>query len=99
VIAKPQSAAVEAHPTVSGRPAMVQLAALGSEDAARDEWQKLAKRMPELLNGRRPVYSRTDHDGHTFWRIRTSGFADVAQARAFCDHVRQKGGTCSVADF
>ena len=26
-------------------------------------------------------------------------FADVAQARTFCDRVRQKGGACSVADF
>jgi hypothetical protein len=98
-VAKPQVAAMEAHPAVSGRSAMVQLAALASEDAARDEWQKLSKRMPELLNGRHPVYSRTEHDGHTLWRIRTSGFADAAQARAFCDHMRQKGGSCSVADF
>ena len=55
--------------------------------------------MPDLLNGRHPVYSRTEHDGHTLWRIRTAGFADVAQARVFCDRVHQKGGACSVADF
>ena len=78
---------------------MVQLAALPTEDAARTEWQHLAKRMPDLLNGRQPSISRTERGGHTFWRVRTSGFADIAQARAFCDHVRAKGGGCSVADF
>ena len=99
VPAKPQMAAAEAHPPVSGHSTMVQLAALGSEEAAREEWEKLSKRMPDLLNGRHPAFSRTEHDGHTLWRIRTSGFADVAQARIFCDRVRQKGGGCSVADF
>jgi hypothetical protein len=97
--AKPSVAAVEAHPAASGHQAMVQLAALGSEEAARNEWQALSKRMPGLLNGHQPNYSHTERDGHTFWRVRTSGFADVAQARTFCDHVRQKGGGCSVADF
>jgi hypothetical protein len=96
---KPQVAAVEAHPPASGHQVMVQLAALTSEEAARNEWQQLAKRIPDLLNGRQPNLSRTERDGHEFWRVRTSGFADVAQARAFCDHVRAKGGGCSVADF
>jgi cell division septation protein DedD len=98
VPAKP-SAAAEAHATTAAHPAVVQLAALTSEDAARNEWQLMIKRMPELLNGRQPVFSRIERDGHTFWRVRTSGFADVAQARSFCDRVRQKGGGCSVADF
>jgi hypothetical protein len=77
----------------------VQFAALASEEAARNEWRNLSKRMPDLLNGRQPIYTRTERDGRTFWRVRTAGFADVAQARAFCDHVRTKGGGCSVADF
>ncbi|HEX4369233.1 MAG TPA: SPOR domain-containing protein [Rhodopila sp.] len=97
--AKPRLAAVDSHPPVTGHQAMVQLAALSSEAAARDEWRELSKRMPGLLNGKQPILTHTEHDGHTFWRLRTSGFADVAQARTFCDHVRQKGGGCSVADF
>ena len=96
---RPAVAVEAAHPSAPGHRTMVQLAALGSEDAARNEWQMLSKRMPGLLNGRQPDYSRTEHDGHTFWRVRTGGFADIAQARGFCDQVRQKGGGCSVADF
>jgi hypothetical protein len=99
VPAKPQTAAVEAHSPASGHPAMVQLGALPSEEAARKEWQQLAKRMPGLINGRQPSFTRIERDGHTFWRLRTAGFADVAQAKGFCDLVRAKGGGCTVADF
>jgi len=81
------------------RATMVQLAALTTEQAAHDEWQLLSKRMPDLLNGHQPSYSRFERDGRAFWRLRTSGFTDVAQAKVFCDHVRAKGGGCSVADF
>ena len=78
---------------------MVQLAALSSEEAARNEWKQLSKRVPELLNGRQPSFQRAERDGHTVWRVRTSGFTDVAQARSFCDHARTKGLGCSVAEF
>jgi hypothetical protein len=97
--AKPPVAVVDAHPKASAGQATVQFAALASEEAARSEWRNLSRRMPDLLNGRQPIYTRTERDGRTFWRVRTAGFADVAQARAFCDHVRTKGGGCSVADF
>jgi hypothetical protein len=98
--AKPPLAAVEARPpAAAGHPATVQLAAVTSEDAARNEWQLLARRMPELLNGHQPVFSRIERNGHTFWRVRTAGFADVAQARSFCDRIRAKGAGCTVADF
>jgi SPOR domain len=97
--AKPPAAAAETHSAATGHQPMVQLAALASEDAARNEWQVLTKRMPDLLNGHQPIYSRTERDGHTFWRLRVAGFADVTRARTFCEQVRTKGGGCSVADF
>lgn len=98
-IGKPDAPAAETHPAPSGHVAMVQLAALTSEEAAHTEWQLLSTRMPDLLHGRQPNYSRTERDGHTFWRVRISGFTDVAQARTFCEHVRAKAGACSVAEF
>lgn len=82
----------------TGKPT-VQLAAVGSEQAARNEWQLLIKKMPDLLNGHEPSYSHVDRDGRTFWRLRTTGFADVAQAHSFCERVKAKGASCSVADF
>ena len=93
----------EAHaavaPAAPDKKALVQLAALGSEDAAKAEWDRLAKRMPDLMGGRKPAVSRIEHDGRTLWRLRTGGFTDTAQATAFCERVRAKGAGCSVADF
>ncbi len=91
--------AAEPRPVAAPHIATVQLAALASEEAARAEWQQLSKRMPDLLNGHQPAYSQTERNGHVFWRLRTAGFADAGQAKAFCEQVRAKGGRCSVADF
>lgn len=99
LVAKPPAAVATGKATPAAGKLVVQLAAVGTEQAARNEWQLLAKKMPDLLNGHEPSYSHIDRDGRTFWRLRTSGFADVAQARNFCEHVKAKGASCSVADF
>ncbi len=85
------------RPAANG--AQVQLAAVHSEEAAKSEWQRLSKRMPDLLGQRRPAFSKTEHDGRTLWRVRTGGFADIPQASSFCEKLRAKGVGCSVADF
>lgn len=77
----------------------VQLAALSSEQAARDEWARLVRRWPDLFGGRHPAFSKVAHDGHVFWRVRTSGFDGVSAATMFCERLRAKGAGCSVADF
>jgi hypothetical protein len=94
--AKPAVAA--APPAALGK-ASIQLAALGSEEAARTAWQSLQKRLPDVLAGHRPSISKTERDGKTYWRLRTTGFTDVAQAKSACEKVRAKGGACSVAEF
>lgn len=76
---------------------LVQLAAVDSEGAAQSEWQRLAKRMPDLLGDHRPVVERADRDGRAVWRVRTGGFTDIAEATAFCARVRAKGAACSLA--
>jgi hypothetical protein len=91
------SAPERAPPVAKG--ALVQLAAVTSEEAARTEWQRLEKRMPDLFGRRQPAFSKIEHSGHTLWRVRTGGFSDVAQATAFCERVRAKGAGCSIADF
>jgi cell division septation protein DedD len=104
-VAKPPSSApvhvATAEPThpMSGKGTLVQLAALSSEDAAKMEWGRLEKRMPDLFGKRQPAVSKIEHDGKTFWRLRTGGFSDIAQATAFCEQVRAKGNGCSIAAF
>lgn len=78
---------------------MVQLAAVDSETGATAEWQRLSRKLPDLLGDRHPAVQRTEQGGKSFWRLRTGGFADVAEATQFCKRVRAKGVGCSLANF
>jgi hypothetical protein len=93
----PDKRAAVAAPT--GKDMLVQLAAVRTEADAKSEWERLTKRMPDLFGQRRPAISKTDHDGRTLWRVRTGGFADLTQAKDFCERVRAKGTGCTVAEF
>lgn len=92
-------AATPAEHAAVGKGPSVQLAALSSEQAARAEWDRMVKRWPDLFGGRQPAFSKIEHGGQVFWRVRTSGFDGVTQATVFCERLRAKGGGCSVADF
>ena len=93
-IAAPAAVAAPATP-VAG--ALVQLGALDSEQAAMTEWQRLEHRMPDLLSSRRPEVSKAEHAGRTYFRLRTGGFNDIAEATAFCGQIRAKGTVCTLA--
>lgn len=94
----PTVQAASTAPARSGG-AQVQLAAVGSEDAAKSEWARLEHKMPDLLASRKPALSKIDRDGKTLWRVRTGGFADSGEAAVFCERVRSKGAGCTVASF
>jgi hypothetical protein len=34
-----------------------------------------------------------------FWRLRTSGFSDTADAGSFCERMKAKGAGCAIASF
>jgi hypothetical protein len=90
---------VKAEPAVAGGHQAVQLAALTTEAAARQEWDRLAKKMPALFGSHHPMISKFDHDGHTLWRLRTAGFTTDAEAKQFCQELKAKGASCAVATF
>jgi len=93
------------HPSVTAKPTPaiggheVQLAAVSSEAAATAEWQRLSHMVPDLLGNRSPVVSQYTHEGHVYWRLRTGGFADAAEANFFCTEIRAKGLNCTPASF
>jgi hypothetical protein len=93
------AAPAPAKPPAAAGKAQVQLAAVGTAEAARDEWSRLQKRMPDILGGRTPAVLKYERDGKTLWRLRTGGFASNSEASSFCQKVRAKGGNCSVAAF
>jgi hypothetical protein len=95
-LAAPAAKPVTAAPSPSTGHLIVQLAALPTEAAARSEWERLAHRMPGLLDHRAPVVTKAEVNGHTWWRLRTGGFASAADARGFCAEVKAKGGGCAV---
>lgn len=95
----PSQLGMAARPAAAASGPVVQLAALDSEAAAKAEWQRLAHRYGELLSGHTPSFSRTEHAGKSFWRVRTSGFSDMTDAVLFCERVKAKGGGCTVASF
>jgi hypothetical protein len=86
------------QPAAHGK-AGIQLAAVGSEADARAEWQRLQKRYPAVLAGHQLAIGKTELNGKTFWRVRTGGFPDLAQAKSACEKVKTKGGACSAAEF
>jgi hypothetical protein len=77
----------------------VQLAAFDSAERAEQDWGRLAEKMPDLLGKRRPEVERADLHGRPVYRLRTGGFANLAQATEFCAKVRAHGADCSVAAF
>jgi hypothetical protein len=79
--------------------AQVQFAAVGTETAARQEWDRLAHRMPSVIGTHHPMFTKVERDGHTLWRVRTGDFATEAEAGQFCQEVKAKGGGCAIAAF
>ncbi len=75
----------------------VQLAAVGSQSGAQQEWVRINNRVPFLLMGREATMDRGQHaDGREYWRLRTSGFAAFGAAREFCDALKLAGQDCFV---
>ncbi len=81
-----------------GKTVTVQLTSAKSEADAQAAWDKMARKMPDLVGPRRPLFQKVTEQGATPWRLRTGGFTDQTQARVFCDQVKAKGGKCVVLE-
>jgi cell division septation protein DedD len=88
------SALMPAH----GRTFAVQLSSAKSEAEAQAAWDRLTRKMPELIGQHRALFQKTNEAGPAPWRLRTGGFTDAAQAKAFCEKLKAKGGQCTVVE-
>jgi hypothetical protein len=84
---------------VPARTAQVQLAALGSQAAARAEWTRLRLGLPQVLRDRRPLIQAVRQGSRMSWRLRVGGFSTSTEAIQFCDRVRSAGFACMLAEF
>ena len=73
---------------------LVQLGAFESPDHAMAEWRRLTVRFRELLTTRDPVVQEAQSGGRTFYRLRTGGFADLADARRLCSALVAADAPC-----
>jgi hypothetical protein len=80
--------------THAGRTPWLQLAAVRSASDVPFEWHRLQARLPDLLAGRSLTVSQGEANDHPSWRLRTGGFASLADANALCLRIRMVGGKC-----
>jgi SPOR domain len=74
---------IDASQVVTGT-RLVQLGAFDSEGVAREAWDKIALRFPEMLEDKDRVVEMAQSGGKTFYRLRAMGFEDLSDARRFC---------------
>lgn len=63
---------------------LVQLGAFESAELARNEWDRVVARFPELMAGKARVVQEAQSGGRAFWRLRAQGFDSETEARRFC---------------
>lgn len=63
---------------------LVQLGAFESADLAEAAWQQTEGQFGDYLVGKSKVVQQAETGGLTFYRLRATGFADLAEARRFC---------------
>jgi hypothetical protein len=88
-------AVTQAAPAQASRP-VVQLTAARSPQRAEAEWRRLRLQAPTLTDGHLPAVVEAEVNGQQVWRLRTAGFADVAEASAFCTGIRAVRADCWV---
>lgn len=76
----------------------LQLGSVRSQDAARQEWDRIKRRNPDLLGSLSATPVRADlGDKGVFYRIQTSRLADPAAADRLCSELKQRNIGCIIA--
>lgn len=92
----PEKVATPEKPKAAGN-YKIQLGAFPSEAEAESEWKKIAKKHGGIVSGS-PIILRVDDEKKgTFYRLRASGFATAAAAKAACTRLDAAGQPCFYA--
>jgi cell division septation protein DedD len=76
----------------------LQLGSLRSEDAARQEWERIKRKNTDLLGSLSATPIRADlGDKGVYYRIQTGPVADLAAAERICSELKQRSIGCIIA--
>jgi hypothetical protein len=91
----PVAVPVEVAPeTIATGSRLVQLGAYASPEVARAEWSRISGNFGALFEPHQRVVQKAESRGKTFYRLRVSGFDDLADARRFCAVLTSKKADC-----
>ncbi|HEY8617368.1 SPOR domain-containing protein [Phenylobacterium sp.] len=76
--------------------AAVQIGAVSSQALADKAWNEAVAAAPGLGAGKGKSVERIERDGSVLFRTAVTGFADRAQAVAFCNRLKAAGKSCFV---
>lgn len=73
---------------------LAQLGAYESADVARSEWDRIAGKFSDYMDGKQRVIQRASSGGRVFYRLRVMGFSDLSDARRFCSALVAENADC-----
>ena len=78
-------ASTEIQPeTVAAGTRLVQLGAYDERELAIAEWDKIASKFEDYIDGKKRLIQEAKSGGRTFYRLRAVGFEDLNASRRFC---------------
>jgi hypothetical protein len=91
-----QGRAAKDAPAPASRPPefSVQIAAAASADLARDSWQALKAKLPDLVGPRTFAVEPVSANGRTLYRALLLGFSSPEEAAALCTELRSRSVDC-----
>ena len=98
VVAPAVSKPLSTQATAGTAGARLQLGSVRSQDAARQEWDRIKRKNPDLLGSLSATPVRADlGDKGVFYRIQTTPVADLAAAEKLCGELKQRNIGCIIA--
>lgn len=73
---------------------LVQLGAFDDRETAGAEWDKIAARFEDYIEGKSRVIQEATSGGRTFYRLRAVGFEDLNASRRFCAVIVAANAAC-----